>query len=40
MVIMHRSDWPYKTGNGFQGWFLVRGAFQAMQIRANLPKQG
>jgi hypothetical protein len=31
MGILHRSDRPYKTGIGFQGRFLVRGAFQAMQ---------
>jgi hypothetical protein len=28
---LHRRDRPYKTGIGFQGRFLVRGAFQAMQ---------
>jgi len=29
-----------KTGIGFQGRFLVRGAFQDMQKRDNYPKPG
>ena len=38
--ILLRRDRPYKTGIGFQGRFLVRGAFQAMLKWANCQKPG
>jgi len=35
---LHRSDRPYKTGIGFQGRFLVRGAFSSHAEMSQRPK--